>query len=247
MSDRSADLLAKYPSLAKFDGSDDYVESHDGRETVLLKHIYNHPDLDKLRGSPEAICAVMDEFAAQTDFLINIGSDKGGKVHNMIMEEKPSVLVELGGYVGYSAISFGDAMRKAAGPDQKVRLWSLEFDPLIASIAMDLIDLAGLGDVVKVVVGSAADSLRRLNDEGQLDTVDFLFLDHDEELYLPDFQVCEELKLFHSGSLIVADNVVRPGAPKYREHIRRHSGVESWGVKGLIMPGEFEVSFQMSY
>ena len=247
MSDRKAELLAKYPTLAKFDGSDDYVESHDGRETVLLKHIYNHPDLDKLRGSPQAICAVMDEFAAQTDFLINIGSDKGAKVHNMILQEKPSVLVELGGYVGYSAISFGDAMRKAAGPDQKIRLWSLEFDPLIASIAMNLIELAGLSDVVKVVVGSAADSLRRLKAEGQLESVDFLFLDHDEELYWPDFRVCEELGLFHSGSLVVADNVVRPGAPVYREHIRQHVGVESWGVQGLIMPGEFEVRTSKAY
>ncbi|KAJ5663978.1 S-adenosyl-L-methionine-dependent methyltransferase [Penicillium longicatenatum] len=241
MSDRNAELLAKYPSLAKFDGSPDYVESHDGRETALLKHIYNHPSLDKLRGSPAAICAVMDEFAAREDFLINIGSDKGQKVNEMIKKEKPTVLVELGGYVGYSAISFGDAMRQAAGPGASVRLWSLEFDPLIASIAMNLIELAGLSEVIKVVVGTAADSLTRLQAEGKLTSIDFLFLDHVEDLYLPDFQLCEKLGLLHSGALVVADNVVRPGAPEYREHVRHHPGVESWGVKGLIMPGEFEV------
>ncbi|KAJ6013327.1 S-adenosyl-L-methionine-dependent methyltransferase [Penicillium herquei] len=245
MSGLPAELLAKYPSLGKFD-DDDEVESHDGRETVLLKYIYSHPSLDQLRGSPEAICAIMDEFAAKEDFLINIGSDKGRKVHDMIKEEKPSVLVELGGYVGYSAISFGDAMRQAAGPGESVRLWSLEFDPLIASIAMNLIDLAGLSDVVKVVVGTAADSLKRLHAEGKLTNIDFLFLDHVEDLYLSDFQVCEELKLLRSGALVVADNVVRPGAPKYREHIRQHPGVESWGVKGLIMPGEFEDELEVT-
>lgn len=241
MSDRNAELLAKYPSLAKFYDSEDYVESHDGREAALLKHIYNHPSLDKLRGSPAAICAVMDEFAAQEDFLINIGSDKGQKVNDLIKKEKPTVLVELGGYVGYSAISFGDAMRQAAGPGASVRLWSLEFDPLIASIAMNLIELAGLSDIVKVVVGTAADSLKRLQAEGKLTSIDFLFLDHVEDLYLADFQLCEKLGLLHSGALVVADNVVRPGAPEYREHVRQHAGVESWGVKGLIMPGELEV------
>ncbi|KAJ5752492.1 hypothetical protein N7520_009409 [Penicillium odoratum] len=236
------ELVAKYPSLAKFDGSDDYLESHDGREAALLRYIYNHPSLEKLRGSPSAICAVMDEFAAQEDFLINIGSDKGQKVHELIKKEKPSVLVELGGYVGYSAISFGDAMRQAAGPGESIRLWSLEMDPLIASIAMNIIDLAGLGDIVKVVVGPAADSMRRLKAEGKIAKIDFLFLDHVEDLYLADFQLCESLGLLQSGALVVADNVVRPGAPEYREHVRQHAGVESWGVKGLIMPGEFEVS-----
>ncbi|KAJ5727152.1 S-adenosyl-L-methionine-dependent methyltransferase [Penicillium malachiteum] len=246
MSGLPAELLAKYPSLGKFDDNDDEIESHDGREVVLLKYIYSHPSLDQLRGSPQAICDVMDEFAAKEDFLINIGSDKGKKVHDMIKEEKPSVLVELGGYVGYSAISFGDAMRQAAGPGESVRLWSLEFDPLIASIAMNLIDLAGLSDVVRVVVGTAEDSLKRLHAEGKLTNIDFLFLDHVEDLYLSDFKVCEELKLLRSGALVVADNVVRPGAPEYREHIRKHPGVESWGVKGLIMPGEFEDELEVT-
>ncbi|CAL5867080.1 uncharacterized protein PFLUO_LOCUS1292 [Penicillium psychrofluorescens] len=235
-------LFDKYPSILKFD-NDNYEESHDGRELALLDHIYNHPSLNELRGNPAAIMRVMDEFAAQKDFLINIGSDKGEKVRQLILKERPAVLVELGGYVGYSAIAFGDAMRKAAGNDQTVRLLSLEFDPLIASIAMNLVDLAGLADVVKVVVGSAADSLKRLNDEGKLaaNSIDFMFLDHVEDLYQQDLQLCERLGLLKSGALVVADNVVRPGAPQYREYVRQHSGMESWGIPGLIMPGEFDV------
>jgi catechol O-methyltransferase len=235
-------LTAKYPSLLKV-VDDSYIESHDGRETALLKYIYNHPDLDKLRNSPADICRVMDEFAAKEDFLINIGSDKGGKVRDIIEKEKPTILLELGGYVGYSAIFFADAMRRAAGGQDGLRLWSLEFDPLIASIAMNLIELAGLSDIVKVVVGSAAGSIKRLNKEGKLTEVDFVFLDHVEDLYVQDFKVIEELGLFKSGSLVVADNVVRPGAPEYREFVRQSPKFESWGVQGLIVPGDFEVSF----
>lgn len=81
---------------------EDIAESHDGREAALLKYIYNRPDLDShLRGSPSAILAAMDEFAAQEDFLINIGPDKADKLAGLIREHRPRVLVELGGYVGY--------------------------------------------------------------------------------------------------------------------------------------------------
>lgn len=91
--------FAKYPSLRKIMD----VASHDGREARLLKYIYDHPKLDsELRGSPTAILAVMDEFAAQEDFLINIGSDKAKILSNFIHEHKPKLLLELGTYVGYA-------------------------------------------------------------------------------------------------------------------------------------------------
>jgi catechol O-methyltransferase len=95
----SQDHITKYPSLAKY-ANEDYTESHDGREAALLKYIYNHPSLPQFRNSPPAILAVIDEFAAQEDFLINIGSDKAAKVCDIIAQEQPSVFVELGGYIG---------------------------------------------------------------------------------------------------------------------------------------------------
>ncbi|OJJ50343.1 hypothetical protein ASPZODRAFT_149689 [Penicilliopsis zonata CBS 506.65] len=246
----SDELCAKYPSLRKYD-DDDYPESHDGREAALLRHIYSLPSLEDLRGNPSALMGAMDEFAAQQDFLISIGSDKGPKLADLIATHKPAVVVELGGYVGYSAIAFAQAMLAAASPEQRsnLRLWSLEFDPLVASIAMNFIELAGLSDIVKVVVGPAARSLKRLSDEGKLgggNTIDLLFLDHDESLYVPDLKVCEELQLLGTGSLIVADNMIRPGAPGYREYVRGHADWESWIIKGLVMPGEFGDEIEVS-
>lgn len=183
----------------------------------------------------------MDEFACQQDFLINIGSDKGYTVTKILSEEKPKVFVELGGYVGYSAIMFAEQMRRNADAAKTVRLWSLEFDPKFATIASEFIAIAGLSDIVTVVTGAADESLRKLNSDGKLDHIDFLFLDHVEDLYVQDFKVCEELGLLKSGACVVADNVVMPGAPKYREHVRSHPKLKSWGVKGLIIPGDIEV------
>ncbi|CAI7617247.1 unnamed protein product [Penicillium bialowiezense] len=61
-----------------------------------------------------------------------------------------------GGHVGGSAISSADARCQPHGkikPD--LRIWSLEFDRLMASIAMSLIGLTVLSDIVKVVIGRA--------------------------------------------------------------------------------------------
>src|SRR5271156_4786772 len=126
-----------------------------------------------MRNSPSAILAAIDEFSASRDFLINIGSHKAEIVASIIASAKPHVFVELGGYVGYSAICFADCMRKSSG--NAVRYWSLEKSPLCASIAMNLIDLAGLSDIVKVVVGPADETLKRLHKEGKLTSIDMLF------------------------------------------------------------------------
>jgi len=102
-----------------------------------------------------------------------------------------------------------------------------------------------LGDVVRVVVGNADESLRRLKQEGALEEkgVDMLFLDHVEELYDVDLKVAwEELGLLRKGALVVADNVLKPGAPRYREFVWGHEGLSTRVIKGLIIPGDAEVS-----
>ncbi|KAJ7780586.1 S-adenosyl-L-methionine-dependent methyltransferase [Mycena maculata] len=170
------ELVQKYPSLKNFKKlGDDYVEWNDGREVKLLQFIYKHPSLPQMRGNPAKVCAAIDEFAAQQEFLINIGSDKGRIVADLIGEEKPKVFVELGGYIGYSAIFFADKMRQSLPDGANAQYWSLEFDPLFASITMNLVDLAGLSEIVKVVTGTAAESLKRLTVEGKIDHIDMLF------------------------------------------------------------------------
>lgn len=215
------------------------LQWNDGREAVLLRWLYQHPQFPNMRNNPDVICDAMDEFAAQTDFLINIGPDKGHKVVDLIAETKPKVFVELGGYVGYSAILFGKAVRDAHAGGEKPVFWSLEADPLFAGIAMNLVDLAGLSDIVKIVTGPAVESLARLEKEGKISSIDMLFLDHVEQLYHTDLQVVESLELLKKGSVLVADNVLRPGAPEYRKYVREHPKLETRAIEGLIIPGEF--------
>lgn len=146
---------------------------------------------------------------------MNVGEDKGKIVTDLITEVKPQVMVELGGYVGYSALLFGDAVRKAGGR----RYFSLERNPEFAAVIMSLVDLAGLSDVVKVVVGSSADSLKRLHSEG-LQHIDLMFLDHWKPLYVSDLKLCEHLQLVSPGTVLAGDNVIKPGNPPYLEYVR---------------------------
>lgn len=207
-----------------------------------MQYIEQRSDFESFRGNPAKLLAAMDDFANQQDFLINIGNDKGSIVTRIIREERPRVFVELGGYMGYSAILFADQMRQVAADPSKVQFWSLEFDESFAEIARQFIDIAGLSDVVTVVLGPADESVRKMKADGRLEHIDMLFLDHVEDLYEQDLKVCEDAGLLRPGACIIADNVLRPGAPKYREYVRSHAGYQSKGMKGLIVPGDFEVS-----
>ena len=147
---------------------------------------------------------------------MNVGDDKGKIVTDLIAEVKPHVMVELGGYIGYSALLFGDAVRKAGG----IRYFSLERNPEFAAVIMSLVDLAGLSDVVKVVVGSSADSIKRLHSEGAIRHIDLMFLDHYKPAYTSDLKLCEHLGLVATGTVLAADNVIKPGNPPYLEYVR---------------------------
>ncbi|KAF2196822.1 hypothetical protein GQ43DRAFT_452106 [Delitschia confertaspora ATCC 74209] len=191
----------------------------DGREIELLNYMYRCPKIvNKIRGKPSQVLALIDEFARTRKYLMNVGEDKGRIITQLIAKKKPQVMVELGGYVGYSTILFADAVRKAGG----TRYFTLERSPEFAAIIMALVDLAGLLDVVKVVIGASDESIMRLYSTGELRHIDLLFLDHYKPAYVTDLKLCEELGLITVGSVLAADNVVSPGNPPYLEYVRNN-------------------------
>lgn len=126
-------------------------------------------------------------------------------------------------------------------------LYSLELSPTFTSIATQLVAIAGLSHIIKVIVGSADTSLKALVDTKELNDIDLLFLDHMEEIYGQDFEKVEGLGLLRKkGTMVVADNVVRPGAPEYRNLMQGKKGWKTEGVRGLIWPGEIEDEMEFS-
>ncbi|KAK3044417.1 hypothetical protein LTS18_001346, partial [Coniosporium uncinatum] len=207
--------------MPSFDEKKAYQEQEetffdDGREIELLHYIYSRSDIDQIRNSPQNVLAAIDDFARTQKYLMNVGEDKGRIVTDLIREVKPETMVELGGYVGYSCLLFGDAVKQAGGK----RYYSLERNPEFAVVILGLVNLAGLDDVVKVVVGSSDASIKRLHDETGLRKIDLMFLDHYKPAYTTDLKLCEELKLIGPGSVLAADNVIKPGNPPYLEYVR---------------------------
>lgn len=178
--------------------------------------MYGKSNVDEIRGNPTKVLAAIDEFARTKKYLMNVGDDKGKIVSDLIAEVKPKVMVELGGYIGYSCILFGDAMRQAGGQ----QYFSLERNPEFAAVIASLVDLAGLSDIVKVIVGSSDVCIKRLHDSGAVKHIDLMFLDHYKPAYTTDLKLCEQLGLITPGTVLAADNVIKPGNPPYLEYVR---------------------------
>lgn len=191
-------------------------QHNDGREPALVAFIESHPDFDQMKGSPERILAAIDQYGREKDFLMNVGQHKGDVVTKEIAQHKPNTMVELGGYVGYSAILFGDALKKAGGK----KYISLEISPIFASVAATLVKLAGLDDIVEIKIGPCRDSLRALGQQYGHCGLDMIFFDHAKTAYVNDLKLCEELGLVARNTVVLADNVISPGNPQYLEYIR---------------------------
>lgn len=123
----------------------------------------------------------------------------------------------------YSAVLIGSAVREFGG-----RLVSIEVSPFFAAIATKIVEFAGLRDVVRVVVGPAKTRVPRLCDDFGIRPggVDFLFVDHWKELYVPDLKVVESAGLLHRGSVVIGDNILFPGAPEFVEYVQNSGGYD---------------------
>jgi catechol O-methyltransferase len=169
-----------------------------------------------LRNSPKGILDAIDEFARTRKYLMNVGEDKGKIVTDIIRERKPNVMVELGGYCGYSTILFADAMRSTGGGVY----FCLERSPKFAKNIEVLTEFAGLTEVVEVVVGPSNESIKKLSSTGKIKTIDMMFLDHYKPAYTTDLKLCESLGLITKGTVLAADNVIKPGNPPYLKYVR---------------------------
>jgi catechol O-methyltransferase len=69
--------------------------------------------------------------------------------------------------------------------------------------------------------------LRRLRDEFAFteDSLDLAFFDHDKDAYLSDLQLILGEGWLHPGSVVVADNILVPGAPAYCAYMNHHDGM----------------------
>jgi catechol O-methyltransferase len=193
----------------------------DGREEALAAYVIAHAR----QGDVDDAIRVIDDFCYHHSVMMNVGDEKGEILDQAVRGGEPRRILELGTYCGYSALRMARVM-----PEQ-ARLFSIDFNQANAEIARRIWDHAGLGDRVTVLVGTLDDDGKtagRLEAEYgfMAGALDFVFLDHDKAAYLPDLQRILSREWLHRGSVVVADNVKFPGAPKYRAYLKAHEGTE---------------------
>lgn len=191
----------------------DTSQFKDGREEELIQFVTSQPEL---RNSPKGVIAAIDDFGRTQKYMMNIGEDKGRIVCDLIKEKRPGVMVELGGYVGYSAILFGDTLREVGGH----KYYTLERDDEFASVISRLVDFAGLKDVVEITNIPSNEGIKMLYDSGKVRHIDMMLLDHYKPAYVSDLKYCESLGMIGKGTVLVADNVITPGNPPYLKYVR---------------------------
>jgi predicted O-methyltransferase YrrM len=166
--------------------------------------------IDRVDRYVEALCAPQDAVLAENLKnaeraglpSINVSPNEGKLLYLLAKVSGARHILEIGTLGGYSTTWLARALPPGG------KLITLEVDPTNADVARKNLRLAGLEGQVEVRVGNAAETMRQMaaSREGPFDLV---FIDADKPRYVEYLRLA--LELTQSGSLILADNVIRNG------------------------------------
>ncbi len=190
----------------------------DGREAAAVEYVLRNARA----GDVDDVLATIDRFAYEKSMLINVGDEKGQLLDAAVRRADPALALELGTYCGYGALRIARAAPRA-------KVFSVELAEANAANARQIWAHAGVADRVTCVVGTLGDGGRTLDalaDQHGFSSgaLGFVFLDHDKDAYLDDLESILARGWLRKGAVVVADNVRVPGAPKYRQYMRRQQG-----------------------
>ena len=132
------------------------------------------------------------------------------KIEEILKEEKPKRILEIGTAVGYSATMF------AKYTDEDCIIDTIEIDEERAKEAKENIETIGVADRINIMVGNAVDILPTISQE-----YDIVFIDAAKGKY-PVF-LENAIRLIKYGGLILADNILYKGyvMSDYNKHKQR--------------------------
>ena len=132
------------------------------------------------------------------------------KIEEILKEEKPKRILEIGTAVGYSATMF------AKYTDEDCIIDTIEIDEERAKEAKENIEKIGVANRINIIVGNAVDILPTISQE-----YDIVFIDAAKGKY-PVF-LENAIRLIKNGGLILADNILYKGyvMSDYNKHKQR--------------------------
>ncbi len=152
----------------------------------------------------------------------SISRKTGELLHNIIITEKPKIIVELGTSIGYSTLWLAHAVQQHNG-----HIHTLERIPEKTAIAKEHIKNANLQNLVSFYNGEIIDILR----EQKFQHIDMLFMDADKSNYVMYLEFLQPH--LSPNAIIVIDNVLsHPEKTEHamnwcKEHIAQESNIFS--------------------
>lgn len=117
---------------------------------------------------------------------------------------RPKRVLEIGTFTGYSALSI------AAGLEEGSLLHTIEVDDELESLAQSYFDRSTVGERIRLHIGSALEIAPTLGEE-----FDLVFIDGDKREYPAYYRMLMgdegNAPLVHSGSILLADNILWSG------------------------------------
>jgi predicted O-methyltransferase YrrM len=148
---------------------------------------------------PEALAALNRETNLKVLYPRMLSGHIQGRMLSMFSKMlRPTKILEIGTYTGYSAICMAEGLAEGGA------LVTIEFNPELEDIIHKYFKLAGVEDRCRLVIGDATVEAEKV--EGPIDLV---FLDADKENYVRYFDIV--LPKMRSGGVILADNVLWSG------------------------------------
>ena len=174
------------------------------REGELLGYVQRFA----AKGHAQGVLSAVEDFCRARKLWLKVaGGDKAAVLEKVVDVLKPKSVLEVGSYVGFSAIRLGAAVQRWGG-----QVVSLEMDPVLALIARQMVAHAGLEAVVQIQLGHSEVRLDRLCGSSSFDLV---FFDQRGSRFREDLEKLEEMGALHPKAVLIADNVLKPGAPTF--------------------------------
>lgn len=221
-----------------------------GKVLAVLKYVESEMEL----GCIASLHCAVDRYAMNSEgsWLKVAGGAKAEVLQSLTCSRQQwrgHVALELGTFVGYTAARLASAVLQAldvaAGQGQTC-LVTVECDPVHVAVARHFLDLAKLASAAEVQPGMVRDAIPALGEALGQAFPRLVFMDQKGTTFHTDHAFLARLDAQPCGVGILADNVLRPGAPVYAwvlaqsmrtsrptfwslpEFLEESAGVEDW-------------------
>mmetsp|Transcript_61091 Transcript_61091/g.132414 ORF Transcript_61091/g.132414 Transcript_61091/m.132414 type:complete len:134 (+) Transcript_61091:101-502(+) len=132
--------------------------------------------------------------------MMHIGDVKAKQIKERMDQHKPSNILELGTYMGYSSLFFKHA---SMGYTDNARVTTVDVNTKFMGLAR-LVHHHALWKDCSMLLGPLDKCLDAVIANGPYDMI---FLDHEETIYKQDLLILEKAGLLKKNCMVVADNV----------------------------------------